>query len=161
MKSSGCSDEDVRGPECANHAVMLRLTALAPLIIAWSAMGCGKSIYDCSERAIQVSARGRLVQTLELSGPGCENAVVTSDMPLPASDPSTQCGSGFSPHCEYYYIDPHAAGDCNVHIVLDDGQTFDKTATFYFSNDEHCSGYYPRGDNSWNLSSLVADAGSD
>jgi hypothetical protein len=133
---------------------------LVSLIIAWSAVGCGTSIYDCSDRAIQVSTRGKLVKSLELSGPGCDNAVVTSDMPLPAADQSTQCGSGFTPYCEYYYIDPHAAGDCNVHIVLDDDEAFNKTATFYFSNDEHCGGYYTRGENSWNLGALLDDAGS-
>ena len=106
-------------------------------------------------------ADGKLVRSITLSGPGCEHAVITSDMPVPAAAQSTQCGDRFAPYCEYYYIEPHAAGDCNVHIDFDDGTSFDKTATFAFSADEHCGGYYPRGSGSWNLGELIGDAGSD
>jgi hypothetical protein len=140
---------------------MLRFTVLTALALVWFMMGCGKPIYDCSDHAIQLVTHAKFVTSITLSGPGCEHAVITSDMPLPAAEQSTQCGDGFAPYCEYYYIDPHAAGDCNVHIGFDDGTSFEKTATFVFSPDEHCGGYYPHGSDSWNLGDLTGDAGSD
>ncbi len=124
------------------------LLCLAALVAA-----CGTSIYDCTDDAIQISTRGMLVKSLSLRGPGCENAVVSSQ------GVSARCDTGFAPDCEYYYIDPGASGECTVHIVLENGGTLDKTTTFQYSNDGHCSGYYSHDADSWVLTELVADAG--
>jgi hypothetical protein len=116
---------------------------------------CGTNDIDCTERAIQISTRGMLVKSMTLSGPGCENAVVSSQ------GASARCDTGFTPECEYYYIDPGASGKCTVHIILESGAAVDKTTTFDYASDGVCSGYYSRDGSSWVLTELVADAGPE
>jgi hypothetical protein len=122
---------------------------------------CGTTDVDCVQRAIQISTRGTLVKSMTLSGPGCENSVITSDWPSPAAPVSVRCGNGFTPYCQYYYLYPGASGECTVHIVLESGAAVDKTTTFEYVRDGSCSGYYSRDDPSWVLDELAADAGPE
>jgi hypothetical protein len=85
-----------------------------------------------------------LVKSLSLSGPACENARITSDMPSRGAPISVSCDDGFTPYCQYYYIYPSASGECTVHIELESGMAVDKTAWFVYSGGD-CAGYYVQG----------------
>jgi hypothetical protein len=136
---------------------------MARALLAWVGLvaACGTTDIDCVDDAIQISTRGMLVKSLSMSGPGCQNAVVSSQAPSPAAPVTVRCDTGFTPYCEYYYIDPGASGECKVHIVLESGAIVDKTTTFEYANDGACSGYYSRDDRSWVLTELAGDAGPE
>jgi hypothetical protein len=119
-----------------------------------AACGCGSS--NCMDPWIQISAGDMLVKSLSLSGPGCENATIHSYDRLYG-----RCGDGFTPHCQYYTIRPGAAGECTVHIELENGMAVDKTASFVYSGGDYCAGYYPQGGRQrWSLPDLFSDAGA-
>ncbi|HEX7479351.1 MAG TPA: hypothetical protein VF331_16225 [Polyangiales bacterium] len=132
----------------------------AILMMVWLVAGYGCRVYDCMSHDLQVVAEGTRVQSMTLHGPGCANAVMDSDLPVPGVARTSSCGKGFAPNCQYYYLAPHAVGDCVVHFVFEDGQTLDKTATFEHLESEHCGGYYSRAERSWELGALLADAGT-
>jgi hypothetical protein len=121
----------------------------------WVTLGaaCGCGTANCRDRSIQIIAGEMLVKSLSLSGPGCENARIHSDGPSRATD-------GFTPHAWYYYIYPAAAGECTVHIELENGMAVDKTASFVYSGGDQCAGYYVQGYQRWWLTDLFSDAGA-
>jgi hypothetical protein len=122
------------------------------LVTLGAACGCG-SDSDCRDRGIQIIAGEMLVKSLSLSGPGCENARIRS------APPCNDAG-GFWPHCKYYYIYPGAAGECTVHIELENGMAVDKTASFVYEDGHQCAGYYVQGNQRWSLTDLFSDAGA-
>ena len=128
--------------------------------------GCGGGVeVNCLRNQIQIATRGMLVKSLTLSGPGCDNATIMSDYPLPEAPDSVRrdagfMSSGFTPYCQYYYIKPGASGECTVHIELESGVAVDKTTSFSYSNGGSCPGYRIQGSWTWMLTDLFADAGS-
>ena len=115
---------------------------------------CGEDpIIDCDGPEILISAREMLVKSISLSGPGCEDASIHSDIPSPGAPISVYCDDGFWPYCQSYNIYPRAAGECTVHIELESGKAVDKTVSLVY--DSGCGVYYVQGgDRRWSLPDL-------
>jgi hypothetical protein len=153
-----CTAIKAKFQNAASHVIPFYLLATT-----WLVSACEEHVEtECTPSSVQVNAEGTLVKSINLSGAGCENALIGSDACYSSVVQEKSTRWGFVPHCRYYYIEPRAAGDCTINVVFEDGQSVDKTVTFVYSADRKCSGFgYDSPWETWYLNALATDAGTD